>query len=182
MAMRISISAGTAQAFERDAAQASITLDEMLRQWKAQGMTAASATKALTDAFNAGQGPFAQFQKMAKQSVGGLTSQQVSIETARKLSGGNGDMMGVWMTTGASNVCPGCGALHGERMSADEFARLHGTHECGANCYCFWMPGDTAQAGAFSIRKVMNDNPEWFRNVAGVQPPSMLQRRRSHER
>lgn len=166
--MRISVSAPTAAAFERDAAQASISLDEMLRGWKAQGMTAADATTALTDSFNAGQGPFAQFQKLVKQSIAGLTSQRVSIETARQLSGGDGATMGVWMSTGGSNVCPGCAKSHGEKMTADEFERQHGTNECGTNCYCFWMPGETAEAGAFSIRSVMNEHPEWFRNAEGV--------------
>lgn len=177
MAIRLSISANTAATFERDAAQASISLDDMLRKWKAQGMTAADATKALTDAFNSGQGPFAQFQKLTKQSVAGLTSRSVSIETARNMSGGDGSVMGVWMSTGGSNVCPGCEKAHGEKMTADEFEHKHGTNECGANCYCFWMPGETAEAGAFKIREVMNDHPEWFRNLEGVQPPSMLQDR-----
>lgn len=164
MAMK-NITVSTAAAFERDAAQASISLDELLRGWKVQGMTAAEATQALTDAFDAGQGPFAQFRKLAKQTVSGLTSQRVSISTARKLSGGDGNTMGVWMSTGGAHVCPGCAKSHGDRMTADEFERRHGTNECGANCYCFWMPGESPESDAFAIRDVMAAHPEWFRGV-----------------
>ena len=179
---RIPVATTTSRSFERDAAAAAISLDELLRDMKAQGFTAAEISTALSDSFDAGQGPFAQFQKMAKQSVAGLTSQRVSIETARQLSEGDGTALGVWMSTGGSNVCPGCAKLHGEKMTADEFERKHGTNECGANCYCFWMPGETPQAGAFAIRSVMAEHPEWFRNSDGVQPPELIASRMTSTR
>ncbi|NLF40954.1 hypothetical protein GX586_16040 [bacterium] len=169
----LQIDVGVGAAFDRNAAQASISLDDAIRQMQRQGRTREQVQQALQSAFDAGQGPFAQFKAGIKKSLTGLTSQRVSIETARQLSGGDSSVMGVWMTTGGSNVCPGCAKLHGQQMSEAEFERRHGTHECGVNCYCFWMPGETAETGAFTMREVMQEHPEWFHTSSGDVPPGV---------
>ena len=149
--------------FEGDAMGAAISLDEIVTGLHDQGMSRANIVEHLTDQFTSGRGPLADMRKSMTADTSGLVSRVVSIDHAREMSGGDKKMIGTWITTGGRSVCPGCAALHGERMTEEEFESLHGTHECGALCYCFWLPGEvTAPEAAIKMQKLADEHPGWF--------------------
>jgi plasmid maintenance system antidote protein VapI len=163
--LTLAIQADTLALSKAAAAKASISLDTAIRLMLNKGASVEQVIENLQRSFDAGQGPFAELKSMMGKAAVASESHQVSVATARELSGGDPTAMGVWMTTGGANVCEGCEELHGEPMTEAEFEMRHGTNECGGNCKCWWTPGDTAEAGAIIMDDLEDEHPEWFAEV-----------------
>ena len=149
--------------YEADAMASSVQLEDYLEGLAAQGMDQMEMEAHMQEMFESGRGPLADFKAGIVSTNDALVSRVVAIDHARELSGGDTTMIGTWVSTGGRNVCPGCAERNGTRMTEAEFEELHGTHECGARCYCFWMPGEiTVQEAGIRMEKLYEENPGWF--------------------
>ena len=131
-----------------DAIGVSASLDSQISDLEEQGMSPADIADRMASMEANGRGPLAELGGSVSDSVDGVCSRAVAQAATDKITDGDGEAMVTWMTTGASNVCPGCGDLHGQQMTADEFMATHGTNECGSRCYCFAVPGDVPASDA----------------------------------
>ena len=153
-----------ARQFEADAMAISIDVDEIVGDLERQGMKTADIVEYLEQQFVSGQGPIADLKASFKGSTRGIVSRVVSIDHAREASKGNAESVGTWTTTGGGNTCQGCSARHGQHMTEREFESLHGTHECGPRCYCFWLPGkQDLEEAAINMTKLQKEHPEYFK-------------------
>lgn len=142
-----------ARKMEVGAIQSAVLTADNISDYIRQGMTEDQIIDSLERQFLSGRGPIADLRSSLTNRSADMISRSVSVDYAREKSGGNPEMMGTWLTTGRANVCSGCRLRHGEKMTERRFEELHGTHECGVRCYCWWEPGEIDNPGPIIMSK-----------------------------